>query len=114
MSLTTSRPWAPRAPHRFEAGLAALDGRFQIHAFDPDAARALLHARPELVARLLACVEVDLWVDAQGAELADPELHNLHGGRENSLRIPSDPVAHLQRTLEAHDRVTALLASALT
>lgn len=113
-SLLGTRPWSPRAPLRFDSGLLALDQRFQLYAFEPDAARALLQGRPELVARLLECVEVDLWVDAAGAELADPELHNLYGGRENALRIPTDPAAHLQRMLDAHDRVTALLTSALS
>lgn len=112
-ALAGSRPWRARAPHPVTTHLPALDQRFQIYSSAPEAAVALLRANPEWVTRLLACVEVDLWTDETGAELSDPELHNLFGGRDVRLRVAANPEELLQRMVGNHDRITDLLAELL-
>ena len=111
-----TRQWSPKYPHRVETGIPQIDGRFQVFAQDPNAARALFQQNAALVALLTQCIEVDLWVDQNGAVFADPAQKNMNaamGGAVGSMAMGFDIGKRLDLSIPVHERMSELLATSL-
>lgn len=113
MFSNTTRNWQPRFPQPVQTGIPQLDGRFVVFGLDPNAVRHVLQQNPQLVAALLACAEVDLWVDAAGAVFADPMQKNMNaamGGTMGNMALGFDLAKRMEMSVPVHERMSEILA----
>jgi hypothetical protein len=109
----TTRVWEPRFPHPVQTGDPRIDSRFVVYGHDPNAVRALLQQNPALIASLLGCVEVDLWVDSHEAVFADPMQKNVNaalGGTVGQMAIGFDYAKRMDLSVPVHERMSEILA----
>lgn len=108
-----SYEWRQLFPHRVPLPDAELAQRFVVYGNDPALVLTALGANG-VRASLLACKQVDLSVDVEGAVFSDPFRENLLaalGGGVGLLMAGYDPRAVTQMILPVHDRVSWLLAA---
>lgn len=111
-----TRNWSPRFPQAVETGIAQVDARFVVHGFDPNAVRAMFQQNPALFTALLACTEVDLWVDAEAAVFTDPFQKNITaalGGMVGQMAMGLDYGRRMDMSIPVHERMSEILALAI-
>jgi hypothetical protein len=108
-----SYEWRQRFPNQVQLADAELAQRFIVYGNDPALVLTALGANGVRGA-LLACKQVDLSVDAEGAVFSDPFRENLLaalGGGVGLRLVDRDARAVTQIILPVHDRVSWLLAA---
>ena len=109
----TTRRWEPRFPQPVQTGDARIDSRFVVYAYDPNAVRAMLAQNQGLIAALLQCAEVDLYVDAREAVFSDPMQKNMNaalGGTVGQMAIGFDYGKRMDMSVPVHERMSEILA----
>jgi hypothetical protein len=111
----TTRVWNPKFPHAVTTGLPHIDQRFVVLGNDPAAVQWLLQQNPALVAALMQCVEVDLWVDGCEAVFSDPSQKNMNaamGGTVGQMALGFDYGKRMDMSIPVHERMSEILALA--
>ncbi|MBS2020436.1 MAG: hypothetical protein JST00_46695 [Deltaproteobacteria bacterium] len=112
----TTRVWSAKHPHEVRTGIPAVDQRFVVFGRDPNAVAWLFQQSPALVAAILRCVEVDLWVSDRDATFSDPSQKNViaaMGGMAGHMALGYDIVKRMELSIPVHEHISDLLALAV-
>lgn len=112
----TTRDVPQRFPHPVQTGIPQFDSRFMVYGHDPNAVAVLLQQNPALVAALMNCVEVDMWIDQRSCVFADPAQKNLNaamGGTLGQMAMGIDYGKRFEMLIPLHESVCEIIASAV-